>query len=50
MDESEKPLPCGENMESNCKRLGIESVNPIVQSLTGRIAEGEEGVEEHYFP
>ncbi len=49
MDESEKPLSCGENMESNCKRLGIESVNSIVQSLKRRIAQGEEGNEKHGF-
>lgn len=49
MDESEKPLPCGQNMESDFKRLGAESVNTTFESLTGRIAEGEEGIEEHYF-
>ena len=38
VDESEKPLSCGENMESDFKRLGIESVNATFESLTGRIA------------
>ena len=36
-------------MESDFKRLGIESVNVAVESLKGRIAEGEEGDEEHGF-
>lgn len=49
MDESEKPLSCRENMESDFKRLGIESVNATFESLKGRIAEGEEGVEKHGF-
>ena len=49
VDESEKPLPCGENMESDFKRLRTESVNPTFESLTGRIAQGEEGDEEHCF-
>ena len=49
MDESQKPLPCGEDMESDFKRFGIESVNVAVESLTGRIAKGEEGDEEHGF-
>ena len=49
VDESEKPLPCGENMESDCKPLGTESVNATFESLTGRIAEGEEGDEKHGF-
>lgn len=49
MDESEKLVSCGEDMESDFKRLGIESVNVTFQSLTGRIAEGEEGIEKHGF-
>lgn len=38
VDESEKPLSCGEDMESDCKRLGIKSVNSAFESLKGRIA------------
>ena len=33
MDESEKPLPCGEDLESNCRRLGTKSVNATFESL-----------------
>ena len=40
MDESEKPLPCGEDMESDFKRNGTKSVNAAFQSLKGRIAKG----------
>ena len=49
VDESEKPLPCGEDMESDFKRLGIESIDSAFQSVTGRIAQGEEGIEKHCF-
>ena len=33
MDESKKPLPCGEDMESNCRRFEAQSINAAVQSL-----------------
>ena len=33
MDESEKPLSCGEDMESDFKRLRAESVNATFESL-----------------
>ncbi len=49
MDESKKPLPCREDMEGDFKRLRTESVNATFESLKGRIAEGEEGNEEHGF-
>lgn len=49
MDESKESLPCREDMESDFKRLGIESVNATFQSLKGRVAKGTEGDEEHSF-
>lgn len=33
MDESKEPLPCGEDMESDFKRLRTESVNATFESL-----------------
>lgn len=30
MDESKKPLPCGEDLESDCKRNGAEPSDSIV--------------------
>lgn len=50
MDESEEPLSCGEDMESDFKRLRIESVDVTFESFTGGIAESEKGNAKHYFP
>lgn len=49
MDESKESLPCGEDMESDFKRFGIESVNATFESLKGRVAQGTEGIEKHGF-
>ena len=49
MDESEEPLPCGEDLESDCRRNRTKSGDSIVQSFKGRIAGGEEGDAKHGF-
>ena len=33
MDESEKPLPCGEDVGSDCERFESQSVNVAFESL-----------------
>jgi hypothetical protein len=33
MDESKEPLPCGEDVESDCKRNGTESGDSIVKGV-----------------
>jgi len=33
MDESEKSLPCGEDVGSNCKRFEAQSINLAFESL-----------------
>lgn len=40
VDESEKPLSCGKDLESDFRGIEAKPSDSIVQSLTGRIAEG----------
>ena len=49
MEQGKRTLPRREDLESDCGRLGTESVNATVQSFKGGFAQDSEGIEEHCF-
>jgi hypothetical protein len=49
MDESEKPLPCGEDMESDFRGIEAKPSDFAFQGIERRIAEGETRNAKHGF-